>query len=355
MLNASRHHRPGSPERQRQRAGREDVLNASRHHRPGSRKPSASVESVWSCAQRLAASPPRVTLKRDARASNGCDVLNASRHHRPGSPASSGESAGQRILCSTPRGITAPGHLLLVAFVAGSAACSTPRGITAPGHRGREGGTMSDERCSTPRGITAPGHFIRHHSLHSSRSVLNASRHHRPGSPSAARCSRASAQRAQRLAASPPRVTPPGAHRPHRCHVLNASRHHRPGSLAGLLCVVSPWNVCSTPRGITAPGHLQRFAERCSAGARAQRLAASPPRVTAAPNDFVELGTSCSTPRGITAPGHSTRRCNSPTAPRRCAQRLAASPPRVTRTTSGGGVLATGCSTPRGITAPGHA
>ncbi len=134
-------------------------------------------------AQRLAASPPRVTRPRREDPHPHRRVLNASRHHRPGSQSTRHASSGNVERCSTPRGITAPGHDRAKSEVNRAIRCSTPRGITAPGHERATPWSRSARGCSTPRGITAPGH-----------------EHARP-SPSLI------VERAQRLAASPPRVT----------------------------------------------------------------------------------------------------------------------------------------------------
>ncbi len=219
--------------------------------------PPPSASAGWSrwCAQRLAASPPRVTLKRDARASNGCGVLNASRHHRPGSPIDVAYSLRCYGLCSTPRGITAPGHPRVVARRSRAKSCSTPRGITAPGHH--------------RVGVVDGGHAA----------VLNASRHHRPGSHP----QRKPSVSAETLCSTPRGITAPG-------HVLPELVPR--GAL-----------LCSTPRGITAPGHPMRLVEDL------RRHGCSTPRgITAPGHARAEHSRAplslCSTPRGITAPGH---------------------------------------------------
>ncbi len=125
VLNASRHHRPGSQREGEPEAAQAGVLNASRHHRPGSPSPACGCRAFPRCAQRLAASPPRVTLMPGASCgvilraqrlaaspprvttakarstSRSCSVLNASRHHRPGSPRPA-QTPGPRALFSPP-------------------------------------------------------------------------------------------------------------------------------------------------------------------------------------------------------------------------------------------------------------
>ncbi len=207
-------------------------------------------------------------------------MLNASRHHRPGSP-SVPLHCHRCAQCSTPRGITAPGHCQGVELHRAVArGCSTPRGITAPGHALARGAPAAASTCSTPRGITAPGHVVptdpagRAVSCSTPRGITA------PGHP-AALTTRAPAST---TCSTPRGITAPGHRASMRTHrvprdVLNASRHHRPGS---------HWVTALDRRG----------------WCRAQRLAASPPRVTSCTTPKTAAITWCSTPRGITAPGH---------------------------------------------------
>ncbi len=355
VLNASRHHRPGSRREPELVPRDDDVLNASRHHRPGSHL--AQPRDLLSRVVLNASRHHRPgSLGERPRAVYRLPVLNASRHHRPGSPlAGRTETATvrcstprgitapghrarrqdgwvSRVVCSTPRGITAPGHMTPMLPTAPSAVtCSTPRGITAPGHIVRARCSVVPEMCSTPRGITAPGHR-------------------------AWCCQRARPHSAQRLAASPPRVTCGSRRAWWSVRVLNASRHHRPGSQEAQATGNAP-EQCSTPRGITAPGHARsrpRSSRVCTCAQRlaaspprvtfvlyngipvlqgAQRLAASPPRVTGGRGRFPLI------PRAVLNASRHHRPGSPPgsafaTQARIGAQRLAASPPRVTTAAS---------------------
>ncbi len=235
-----------------------------------------------------------------------------------------------RSTCSTPRGITAPGHPLRLSQSCPPVRCSAQRLAASPPRVTRTAAPRRRARRCAQRLAASPPRVTHGlFALDPQAIVLNASRHHRPGSPrpraprpNAASCAqrlaaspprvtesgprpRSAASRAQRLAASPPRVTVQLGGDGARETVLNASRHHRPGSHT-LTLSSAPSAGCSTPRGITAPGH---FGGRCRAlrprgvlnasrhhrpespstlaalakrRASAQRLAASPPRVTGA-------------------------------------------------------------------------
>ncbi len=306
VLNASRHHRPGSHQVIRRQVYAMKTCSTPRGiTAPGHRRCPCAVRTVAG-AQRLAASPPRVTSRRRSRVESEQRSAQRLAASPPRVTSLISATAHPTARCSTPRGITAPGHHVVrlggrPESCAQRLAASPPR-VTAFTVRLKLLGNV----CSTPRGITAPGHFdLLRKEVTIPAQVLNASRHHRPGSRPGGARARPCFRGAQRLAASPPRVT-----------------------LAVALADVPDGGRCSTPRGITAPGHRVRGpgaprqplvlnasrhhrpgsprspVRACTTSLCAQRLAASPPRVTSA--------------------------CAAALPRVQRAQRLAASPPRVT-------------------------